>query len=321
MAKNIHMRFQKRFQKQKGIIVLLWLLALVLGSAIWFGSIGGFRSEAMQMSIQQSHVAQLKQIKEKLLTYAIFQPEIFRTDTSGNMNDDDEIPGPGYFPCPDIDNDGVSDAPCGTGVSYVLGRVPIQISSRQFNFISDPNIANRFWYAVDSRFVVENLDYNNFGGEPFKRYAPLNINDPASPLASLSVDDAANNNIVLVLFYAGEPINGQVRSSASVDEYLELENSDADGDFISTFTDATQFNDVVLTITREEWNAAMLSRVSSDVDEDFVPDLCTTAPAAGSAHWFNDCVNIYGNDGHCPYDAFATDNQVGQGWRTELGCP
>ena len=309
-------------KNQQGFIILMGMLVLVLGAAVWFGSIGNIRSESIQISVENENVNTLYRIKDKMLTYAMFQPEIFRT-LSSNVTPlaQERIPGPGYFPCPDITDDGVSDAPCaGSGVTFVTGVVPQKISSRLFSF-SDKSLESKsFWYAVDSRFLTQNGDY--YYDSAYKRFVPLNNTSPA--IASLTLD--GTTDIVMVLIYSGDPLGNQNQSSAKITDignFLELENADGDADFISVFADSTQFNDIVIPITRNEWNAAILSRVSMDADGNNVPDLCVDpAAAVGTFHWFNDCFSSGTNFLTCDLNTASTDeNLYGQGWRTVLGCP
>jgi hypothetical protein len=338
-----------REPKQSGFIILMGMLMLVLGAAVWFGTASNIRSESMKIAVNEEHVNELYRLKDKMLTYAMFQPEIFRTH-SGNYTalDQKDIPGPGYFPCPDsTGNDGVVDSPCGgSGASFVIGVVPKATSSRFFSFIDRPLDNSHFWYAVDTRFVTQNPDYYYDGA--YKRFVPLNTASPVT--ASLTLDGV--DDIVMVLFYSGGPVAGQNQSTADVaniTSFLELENSNGDADFISVPTgldrvNHTPFNDFVIPITRREWNGAMLSRVSMDADGNNVPDLCVdpavyvdpAAPVDLSApvgpdgttvklHWFNDCFSV-GTVGTqfltCDDNSASTDeNLYGQGWRTVLGCP
>jgi hypothetical protein len=320
-----------REPKQSGFIILMGMLMLVVGAAVWFGNVGNMQAEMMEITQENAHSRELQKIKEKMLVYTMFQPEIFGTPSNTTtFQTADKVPGPGYFPCPDSTGDGESNAPCGSGVSVVIGRVPVQISSRRFGFLDQTLGKESYWYAVDTRFLVQNADYNNFGGTEdvkLKRYSPLNTSEPdfsdltTPPPPLLTLDGVTD--IVMVLFYAGEPLSGQNRSSGGLDDYLDKLNNDGDGDFISTHSDTIGFNDNVLAITHAEWSAAVLARVSQDVNPvDNVPDLCSIS--ATDPHWFNACNNVYktGNDGtQCSWGSGGVDNQVGQGWRELLGCP
>ncbi len=345
--------------KQSGFVILMALLVLVLGAAAWYGSIGGKKSESMKSDLQTEHMANLQHIKERMLAYALLNPEIFdAADTS--------TPGPGYFPCPDPWGLGKT----GTGMycsdsymndMYTIGWVPQKIGKRNFSFLSSSQkIENRrYWFAVDTRFLVDGNRYDH--RTISNRFAPLNINTPSLVDASLSrwpardADDprycnqtpASNNapgcvppltldgkgDIVMVLFYAGEPLGKKqerrhtrmTQASSNIRMYLEQPSSaysttiKGPGTFISKGNGTDPFNDSVIAITRDEWNAAMLSRVAKDVDRDLdgnglldaeedidgdgfpdgnpvpdgVPDLCVLVDADVSVKeknsWFNDC--------------------------------
>lgn len=310
--------------KQSGFIVLMGMLILVLGAAAWFGTVSSLRSESMSIDTREEHIRELQRIKQRMLTYAVMQPEIFRTDSGSTaVRAQENIPGPGYFPCPDTNGDGDSNSPCGGGgVDFVMGMVPESTSARFFSFIDKPGEARSYWYAVDARYVTQNTDYTYDGSV---RRFPLNRNSPAT--ANLTLDGV--NDIVMVLFYAGDQIGSQNQSSLSAVNFLELENSDNDADFISVFNDPDRFNDYVIPITRNEWNATVLSRVSKDVMTgvtvgtvgDNVPDLCDLV-ATNDLHWFNDCLYTGAAPPFaCTLNTTSTDqNLMGQGWRSDLGC-
>ncbi|WP_321326360.1 hypothetical protein [Thiomicrorhabdus sp.] len=324
--------------KQSGFIVLTGLLLLVLGAALWFGTVSNMRSESIKTGMQNEHVLELKRIKERMLAYAVMQPEIFATNSGSTVRRNQvDIPGPGYFPCPDTNGDGNSNAPCGAGVAFVMGLIPERNSTSNYTFLDSNQDIGKYWYAVDSRFLTQNSDYI-YAGEQ-KRFVPLNRASPA--LASLTLDGRAD--IVMVLMYAGDTLKTQQPSQpsvANVANFLEQDNSNGDASFISVFDDPApvannpRFNDYVIPITRTEWNAAVLSRVSQDemtgttagTAPDNVPDLCNIVTPA-DLHWFNDCFYTAASPGNplpfaCTLDAGAAgDNLYGQGWRSELGCP
>ena len=340
-------------KKQQGFIFLMGLLVLVLGAGVWFGTVANVKSNGMVIEQKNEHIRELQRIKERMLTYTVMQPEIFRTNSGSTVvRAQENIPGPGYFPCPDIDGDGDSDAPCAGGVNFIAGLVPQSVSSRFYTFMDKPQESNRYWYAVDARFLTQNTDY--FYGGVSKRFVPLNRVSP--PLASLTLD--GRTDIVMVLAYAGEAVQGQNQvNNVIINNFLDEENGDGDADFISTFNNPDRFNDHVISITRQEWNAAVLSRVSKDVMSgvtvgtvgDNVPDLCDTVNI-NDQHWFNGCSYTGGapsfvdildpakQEGVPPdvpqtnispllditcwrNDSSIDENMLGQGWRTDLNCP
>lgn len=332
--------------KQQGFIALLVMLMLVVGTAVWFGTISGLQSEKMQVAMQDEHMRELKRIKQRMLTFAVMGPEIYYSETSGTPNYD-EIPGPGYFPCPDTDGDGLPNNgpnyPCGSGQDFVTGMVPLKAIDNDspanilpFSFIDKPVNANRYWFSVDSRFVTDNCIASH-------RYLPLNADSPSS--ANLTLD--GRSDIVMVLFYAGDPLSGQNQSSLTVSNFLELENADGNAIFVTKSGNPENFNDFVISITREEWRAAVLSRVSKDVlsDDDNdgfpetvgsndIPDLCEYDWIRNEpAHWFNRCLFnstpcFVGNETEtdtnrtCNIDFSSIDeNHIGQNWREFFNCP
>lgn len=269
-------------KNQSGFIIIMGMLVLVLGAALWFGSISSLRSQAISIEERQGHIEELQRIKQRMLIYAAMQPEIFRTDSGSNApRNQVDIPGPGYFPCPDLTGDGDSNAPCtGNGNNgFVIGLIPESTSTRGFTFIDENKSSNRYWFAVDERFLTQNSAFNFSGSS--SRFVPLNSSFPdltfATGSPSLTLD--GNDDIVMILIYAGEALDGQVRSEGvvsnitqSIANYLELENNDLKGGFISSVKasdtinkTAIDFNDYVISINRREWNAAMLSRVAKDV--------------------------------------------------------
>ena len=332
-------------KKQQGFIILMGMLALVLGAAVWFGTAGTIRSESMSIVMQNKHVDDLMHIKQKMLQYAVLNPELFANSAS--------VPGPGYFPCPDTNANGDSDTGLNcipNGGLYSIGMVPNRINSRFFNILNNKDDHSKYWFAVDSRFLVSNPDYTS----ATQRFGPLNIDLPqlintadnkslcdetplpATCLPALTVD--GRDEIVMVLFYTGEALAGQDRGAFTggdttftrAVDYIESPALvvGATGVFNSVGASPTVFNDYVLTITLREWRAAVLSRVAQDrFPEDNVPDLCVDVDSNNSVAldraWFNDCefnsnIPPYYS---CVYNAAAVDNYQGQNWRTVLGCP
>ncbi|MDG6778653.1 hypothetical protein QCB44_08040 [Thiomicrorhabdus sp. zzn3] len=302
-------------------MVLMILMMLALGTAAWFGSLGQIRANSMKIESEDRNLMELQSIKDRMLAYAILHPEIY--------SDESITPGVGYFPCPDINGDGLSDGPCGytSGINqlFVIGRVPERISNHFFSFIDSDLDPSLYWMAVDSRLVN---DHGFFQFTTAKRFAPVNTNldtevkdQSNNDVAPLLVD--GKDEIVMALFYAGPPLSGQSRTSNSITDYLEQPaiNNGYNINFQSVGANNDVFNDYVITITRGEWEAALLSRISQDVSpQDGTPDLCNSV-TDGIEHWFNDCSYI--NPVSRPVftcDGTTFDNLAGQGWRT-LVCP
>lgn len=308
-------------EKQSGFIVLMGMLMLVLGAAAWFATYGSLQSNAMKLAKNDKGIAQLQHVKDKFLAYAAAQPEVY--------SDSANVPGPGYFPCPDEDGDGDVDTQCdvdssGVNRTFVLGKVPYKIGTRYFTFLDSRTDNSLFWYAVDARFVNSSARYATSTSQ---RLSDLNINLPATvtdvggaTVSPLTLD--GRNDIVMVLFYAGEPVLGQNRPSNSSADYLE-QGSYTEGytkDFKSI--SSSNFNDYVIAITRKEWESAVLSRVSQDTSpEDGVPDMCVDVIDT-DVSWFNECKYLGTNvpPFACTNIASGSENITGQDWRTII-CP
>ena len=323
----------KLIYKQSGFVVLMGVLVLLLGSAFWFGSATKVRTADIESNYQQTRIDELAKIKDRLLTYAVMQPEIFN-----NVANPQNIPGVGYLPCPDTNGNGNTNLPCGGGGVLVdIGRIPQSIANTMFTFVEDQNESLNYWYAVDSRYVVQNAAFNFAGA--FRRF-PLNADMPA--LANLTLD--GRNDIVAIIFYSGKEMQNQNQNNIlNIGDFLEGENADGDVDFISvdpTPAVLQDFNDYAIAITRQEWRTAMLARVSIDnIDNndftnnvvplggaDNIADLCATIQdVPANPHWFNECTYIGANiPPFACTDVNAVpggvDNLAGQNWRGFFGC-
>lgn len=337
-------------KKQSGFIVLMGMLMLVLGASVWFGTLGTLKSDEMKIVRDQQYKEELRLIKQRMLNYAVLQPELFSAMT--------DEPGPGYFPCPDLNGDGVvqnvsglNETSCGThdpssvDQLVVYGMVPYKFTNRNFVLI-DSDLDNRvYWYAVDARFVNNSQVFTSSANN---RFSGLNVSLPTEVAQNVTAGNSApifldgEDQIVMVLFYAGEALadKNQTRPSSNITDYLE-QPSIVEGDavaFNSIGANPDTFNDYVIAITRGEWEAAVLARVSQDNNSDGVPDLCDEdLDGSGSFttldtevnHWFNNCVaqSLAGSgildptQVGCVEDTSAPNDILnGQNWRSII-CP
>ncbi|TAJ91442.1 MAG: hypothetical protein EPO31_14665 [Gammaproteobacteria bacterium] len=184
---------------------------------------------------EQQTVAGLNEAKQALIAYALSFP-----DLSGTL--DTNAPGPGYMPCPDVDNDGSPDPkPFTSSCENILGR--ITRNKLGANDYTD-NTGERFWYALSP----------NFGNVTFK-HQPMNSETPGQ----LSVDEASD--IVAVIIAPGPPTATQTgRPSSAINDYLDGENADGDNEFSSHAG-----NDRLVYITRQELMQVIEKRVLGDV--------------------------------------------------------
>lgn len=295
--------------KEAGFVMMILLVIMVVGASVYFGNFAeNFRFQN-QNSNYQKEISRLNKIKQKLLNYAVFQPEIFQQENNGNNKDTSDIPSPGYFMCPDMDGDGSlsGETTCGdSAAGFTYGFLPTGIVTRNIFF---PEVSPReYYFVVADKFHWGNTDYNS----PKNRYAPLNT-DVEAP--NLKLDD--NGEYVVLIIYPGGAQNfpdgfSQDRAQPGdaqtvVQNYLDRRfdsnhqqlNGNADGDefFYSNAKANLTINDIVVGITFEEWKLAVKQRIDLERIK-----LCGIA--AEENHWFN------------AYDA--TDNPVGAGWR-DLG--
>src|SRR3954469_8852362 len=125
--------------RERGAILLLATLILVTAIGFVFAmALGSPASEAMRMRTTERALAQAR---EALLAYAADRP----------IN---TIVGPGYLPCPDLDNDGWAEPTCGSlsgdsGQQERLARLP-------WKTLGLPDLRDgdgeRLWYAVSTRY-------------------------------------------------------------------------------------------------------------------------------------------------------------------------
>lgn len=336
----------RNHSKQSGFILMVMLVLMLLGAAAYFGNYAknyGFthRQHDVQKTLQE-----LNLIKQQLLTYAVFQPELFQSNLVSNTVTNTEIsniPSPGYFPCPDMDGDGAlsgAESPCSnprvigndaTGFDY--GFLPVQFKTR--NFFLKGISPKEFYYVVEDRFVNASGDYNN---TTTHRYAPLNATltpssgpDSGSPAALpdntlpwLQVN--GSGNYVVLIIAPGVPqtfpdgtsqdrtLSGDAKTV--VRQYLDM-RFDASGNKIDNGNAAG---------TRFFYSGQQSSPTVNDIVVGITFDewkaamearikvqkslLCNLSP--GAAHWFND------------YNAVS--NPAGSNWRdqfinSQVVCP
>lgn len=312
---------------EKGFVILLTAFVLLVIVSLWISTqntylISVFKDEQLQQDMQE-----LEAVKAKLLQFAVLQPEVYKTSTTGGMQDETQIPAPGYFPCPDLDGDGTlnnAESSCGnpfdpgldisivsdddTSTGYVpnpdrveglgtcngsltcLGFVPSLISTRDFYF----GEAGKYYYFLDERFSTQNPNYVN---DNLKRFAPL------TP-TQFDVEDAdISNDPVLTLDGEGGYIALIIDAGT---DGLDALNRDGDYHFSSSGNSLQNSDaiDKVIGITYNEWLSLMAHRVCSEKKriEGLISGFSDINDPLLIRHWYND------------YDA--TSNPGGSNWRT-----
>lgn len=119
--------------KHRGSALLLLLIIVVVGAAFLLNALKS------NPHIERDKVTAdaLAKAKEALIGYAA----TYRDSHAGKVF--------GYLPCPDINNDGVADTPCGTTDSPVIGRLPWRTLG-----LPPPRDSSGecLWYAVSGTF-------------------------------------------------------------------------------------------------------------------------------------------------------------------------
>jgi len=277
----------QRIIHQRGYILIMTLVLLVVGAATWFSSGSLNLAEKRSYNVIQNRLEQMKKIKQELLIYASLTPSIMQMDSSNSATvyPYNKVPAPGYLPCWDTSGNGEIDCSFTPG-DYHPHYLPYKISKRHFYFGENPK---QYYYVLDQRFAIQNANYNNAST---KRYAPLNHFNPspyASLIPGLRLNNDGKNYVALIIFTNGG---------------LDTANNDGDTNFVSKKLFNAGVDDIIVGITEEEWDATVLRHVCNLKDT-----FLTTA--ASTPFWFND------------YDS--VNNPTGSSWRTYFNtggsCP
>lgn len=224
----------KSLTLQSGAALLVLMLIIITGAS--FMLINKLNVNLIHSENIEETYRSLERAKQALIGYALTVPE--RSTASPR-------PGPGYLPCPDIDNDGDAELVCGGGGLPAVGRIPYE--TLEEDVLRDDS-GQVFWYALSP-------NYRNIGA----RFTPLN----SETAGQLTLD--GQGDVVAVIIAPGSAYNNQQRSIGpnAVINYLENDNSDGDASFISYLVNDNPptFNDKVIAITRQELMSNVEKRV------------------------------------------------------------
>ncbi len=218
-------------------MLLAFLLILIAGASYML--INRLNKVSQTSSRDAQTQTALKQAKEILIGYAVTYPESHAGE------------GPGYLPCPDITNNGLSGTN-GLGSCSIAGGTSLRRFPHvtlEMNNITDAS-GETLWYAVSDNFR------NN------SKLVPLNSETPGTLSLDRNADGVADeDDLVAVIIAPGDSFNGQDRDldDNAVANYLEGEN--ADGDTVFSIAGSGDFNDQVIAITRGELMQAVEKRV------------------------------------------------------------
>jgi len=227
-------RWGRHGQSGAALIIFAILVVLVMG-AVMYPGLSSLANRQTGLAARTS--AALVQARAALIVYAATCPDV-----------DPPLPnpGPGRLPCPDVDDDGRGDAPCGNPADpMALGRLPWR----------DLGLADlrdghdeRLWYAVSGSLRAE---------PP----APQVVNSDTP--GQLSFD--GTGDMAAVVLAPGPALAAQAgRPSNAPGDYLEGENADGDVDFGAS-PSSTTFNDQALGIPQTEVVRVAEQRVLHEV--------------------------------------------------------
>ena len=220
--------------KQRGVVLLLFVVALFMLSFTFFlTALNNNRAN----QAQDTNVAQaLSSAKEGLIAFATLGTEHFGAAGAG----------PGHLFCPDTNNNGSPNSPCGANP---LGRLPQSVNTllgaTQFSSYG-LGFDQAFWYAIDSSL----------------RSSPASIFNSAT-VPALTVD--GTTGYVAVIIAPGLGNAAQTRPSNLVNNYLEAGNG-AGPSFVTFDSVApANFTDRVLGIRLTEITTPVTARVSETI--------------------------------------------------------
>lgn len=214
-------KLNKSISKQKGMALIIFALALVLG--------------ATALLVSQLDSGGVKILRNNKTVETLAEAKIA---TIGNIVSGGSGVGLGVFPCSEdttkinFPTEGEANTGCSNTV-VSIGRFAWKTLGS--GVLRDGN-TDKFWYAVSPGF----------------RTAPIN----SDSIGMLSVNGIQNQAIAIV-FSPGTPLSGQLRPIPTVaippvvTDYLETENGDSDADFITGTSSAT-YNDNLLMIKQRD---------------------------------------------------------------------
>lgn len=213
----------------------LWLLLVALIFGLSYGLLKASNGQSGQLPRDAALAARLLQTKAALLARAV--------------NDQNR---PGSLPCPDLvtnsqemnnfPGDGKADMLAGNHCPSYVGWLP-WLTLDQPELTDDTG--NHFWYALSPSLRDDDSAQ------------PINATTPGS----LEVD--GQTDIAAIIIAPGAALTQQQRPTNNVADYLEAANGLSDK-YVST-SPGTDFNDRLITISRDELMAAVGKRVAGEL--------------------------------------------------------
>lgn len=287
---NIIIYLQYASRRQRGAVLMLMLVIIIMGSAAFL--LSALSRSGQKIERDKITADALAQAKDALIGYA----SSVTLSSSASVR-------PGDLPCPDLNNDGASDSPCGSAAgsnqAQRLGRLPWKTLG-----LSDlrDSSGERLWYAVSNNFKEH---WNT---------ALLNSNTAGTisvraPDGSLLHDGSSSSGAVAIIIAPGGALQRtdqsipQDRSSPGANapkNYLDIANGEDNAGFTDGASDGfiqgrvkdagnkVIVNDQILVITQNNIMQSIQKRVAGEVKK---------------------CLDLYAlnNNGRYPWAAPITD--------------
>jgi hypothetical protein len=275
---------------QPGFIMLALLLIMVIGGSSLVLA-GLSNRQAVYLRQQHELHQQLESAKANLLAY-VANSNAFYDDTQG----------PGFFPCPDTDQDGVAEISC-TPINAIMpdcasntnrpapkiGRLPEYVVQGRNRILLSNFYAGtdqQFWYVVAPRYVYSDVSGDRQASDRTSTASSGTI--PAPACMRLYLDDSPE--YVAFIIAPGEALTSQdrVANSTLYSNYLDGGNG-ATNYYYSTSdsSNPAAFNDQIIGITLDEYVKAVGIRVAIEtkkqIDAYYVDPLNGAYPPTESA--------------------------------------
>lgn len=251
--------------RQRGLVALIVLLVLLLGSIVALYGVSG-ASVNIDAKREAFNRDVLIRAKTALIEYTV------------SRDDPDR---PGAFPCPvpapsSVNYRGEGQAAIACGAANLIGRLPWKTLGLPELRDADGEL---LWYAVSAAFSYQQIPNSNFS-------SAVNSNTQSKLVIETDQVGAPTiNNVAVVIFAAGSPLAAQDRSNTiktcattskkieavyCPDNYLEpkgsANNADADGPFARAKKSPT-LNDQLEYIVPEDFIPSIEGRIAAHVKQ------------------------------------------------------
>lgn len=234
---------------QQGVIFLALVLVLfVAGSTVAISALNNRQSRELEERTEVRY--QMGLAKAALLSYAANSAQLYN-----------DARGPGFFPCPDTDNDGESEGACNSNTAQ-LGRLPEYegFPDRRF-YINDTyaDVDGQFWYVVAPRYVYDTATTTN------RRSRLRTAATYASPYW-LNLD--GKSEYVALIIAPGNELTTQSRRAGPTNyaNYLDGLNGASGFNYYTSYDSNPElFNDEVIGITLDEYMLYVGTAVAREV--------------------------------------------------------